>query len=75
MSTSLGAGGVAGRRYQSRRTLWKPYMLSCRTKLEKLLCLKYLGSTVLANSSGLSTGAFHDESTGKEGVRCMAPVS
>jgi len=30
-------------------------VLSCLTKLEKLLCLKYLGSKSLANSGGFQT--------------------
>lgn len=33
------------------RTLWKSYLLSCRTKLAKLLCLKCFGSIVLVNFS------------------------
>mmetsp|Transcript_378 Transcript_378/g.951 ORF Transcript_378/g.951 Transcript_378/m.951 type:complete len:211 (-) Transcript_378:9-641(-) len=33
----------------------KPYVLSCRMKLEKLLCLKFLGSTSDVNFSGLRT--------------------
>lgn len=32
-----------------------PYMLSCRTKLEKLLCLKCFGSTSRENSIMLQT--------------------
>lgn len=31
------------------------YVLSCLTKLEKLLCLKYIGSRSLANSVGFHT--------------------
>lgn len=31
------------------------YVLSCRTKLEKLLCLKYLGRRSRANSGGFHT--------------------
>eukprot|EP00732_Lithocolla_globosa_P006118 Lithocolla_globosa_v1_NODE_6881_length_1022_cov_7.415719.p2 type:complete len:130 gc:universal NODE_6881_length_1022_cov_7.415719:594-205(-) len=30
--------------------LWKSYLLSCLTKLAKLLCLKWRGKTPLANS-------------------------
>lgn len=33
------------------RTLWKSYLLSCRTKLAKLLCLKCLGRIDLVNLS------------------------
>ena len=31
------------------------YVFSCRTKLEKLLCLKCRGRTILANSTGSQT--------------------
>jgi hypothetical protein len=34
-----------------RRSLWKSYLLSCRTKLEKLLCLKCFGRISLVNLS------------------------
>lgn len=37
--------------FKSRLT----YVLSCLTKLEKLLCLKYMGSKSLANSVGSQT--------------------
>lgn len=33
------------------RTLWKSYLLSCRTKLAKLLCLKCFGRMVFVNFS------------------------
>lgn len=33
----------------SCRILLNPYILSCRIKEEKLLCLKYLGSTISVN--------------------------
>ena len=33
------------------RTLWKSYLLSCRTKLAKLLCLKCLGRICFVNFS------------------------
>mmetsp|Transcript_104980 Transcript_104980/g.169096 ORF Transcript_104980/g.169096 Transcript_104980/m.169096 type:complete len:206 (-) Transcript_104980:82-699(-) len=35
--------------------LWKPYRFSCLTKLAKLLCLKYLGSTCVAKTGGSIT--------------------
>ncbi len=35
--------------------LWKSYMLSCLTNEEKLLCLKYLGRILSANSLGCRT--------------------
>ena len=33
------------------RVLWNPYILSCRTKEEKLPCLKYRGRTLREKSS------------------------
>mmetsp|Transcript_10663 Transcript_10663/g.31736 ORF Transcript_10663/g.31736 Transcript_10663/m.31736 type:complete len:228 (-) Transcript_10663:132-815(-) len=46
-------------------TFRNPYVFSWRMKLEKLLCLKFWGSTWLANASGLCTtkqspAAFHE---------------
>jgi hypothetical protein len=38
--------------------LWKSYLLSWRTKLEKLLCLKCFGRIALANFSHCSTVKF-----------------
>jgi len=41
--------------FNIRKGTGSPYMLSCLTKLEKLLCLKCLGSTSLENSIMLHT--------------------
>ncbi|ONM56652.1 hypothetical protein ZEAMMB73_Zm00001d021264 [Zea mays] len=51
--------------HRSGTIFLNPYVLSCRTKLEKLLCLKYLGRRSRANSAGRHTtnvepSSFHE---------------
>lgn len=42
------------------RTLWKSYLLSCRTKLAKLLCLKCLGRIDFVNFSFYQSVSMQD---------------
>ena len=54
---------ISDERATQHTTLWKSYILSCRTKLEKLLCLKYFGNTC---SEGETGGAGKQKRKGKE---------
>ena len=43
------------------RVMLLTYVFSCRTKLEKLLCLKDRGSKSLENSAGFHTMKLHQD--------------
>ena len=50
-SRQFGSTWLPGKLILPWRVLWKPYILSCRTKEEKLPCLKYRGRTLREKSS------------------------